>query len=253
MHKIMIIEFRLLYVYLKSLLYSRRFWLLPLYYNIVFDISELRFFKLPILGRLDCFTIMDVFCYQHYGLKDHWRENVDDWLATSTRKPYILDLGSNLGFTSFYFQKSYPEAYIVGVEPNELAANIYLRNGFDDLKQGVIGKGKNAFISTATASYANKLSETGVLVKVIHEDELMEYSSMHLPLILKVDIEGAEEFLFGEYQCLVEQFKVIFVELHDWQDVSRIYSAPMWRFLAERDGKYHVLVKGDILCMIRNT
>lgn len=253
MKNVIILELRLFYVYLKSLLFSRRFWMLPFVYRIIFDVSDLKFINFNIISRSDCFTIMDVFCYQNYSLPKHWEGNLECFLEDQSKLPVVLDLGANLGFTSNYLKRVYPEAVTIGVEPDTRSVDLCRQHGVDELWTGVIGRGSKAFLSNDDVSYQKKLSDDGVEVKVIAENELIAAIGDYLPFILKVDIEGAEEVLFSDYKRLVSLFRVIFVELHDWGVDHKIHSAPIWAFLAENSNAYNVLIRGDILCLIKNT
>ena len=253
MKKAIILEIRLFYVYLKTLMFSKRFWVVPFVYRILFDIRHFKLINFNVIGRSDCFTIMDVFCYQNYSIPRYWRDSIDRFLREGENLPVVLDLGANLGFTSHYIKKLYPEAFTIGVEPDRKAAQFCRQHGVDQLRTAVIGKGSKAFLSNDAISYQKKLSDHGDEVDVISENELVMAIGDYLPFILKVDIEGAEEVLFYDYQALISMFKVIFIELHDWGIDHKIHSTAIWTFLAESSSSYNVIIQGDILCLIKNT
>ena len=223
---------------------------MPLIYNIVFDIRKLSLIKLNTSSRSDCFTIMDVFCYQPYNLSDIWWTKLTNSHSFS-RQPLILDLGANLGYTSKYLKSLFPEAKIIGIEPDPAAAKIARKNNNNDVLEGAISCGDKAFISKGDASYQVRVASSGVSVSVLDEEFLMKEMTDYSPFILKVDIEGSENNLFDHYQNLIAKFPVIFVELHDWMSTSHISSSSIWQYLARNNGLYHVIINGDVLCLVR--
>ena len=247
----LILELRLFFVYCKSFLFSRRFIIIPFVYKILFDLKKIRFLRLHISHRSDCFTIFDVFAYQNYSVSSKWQSYLDQYLRKTELKPIIVDLGANLGFSSLYFRQFFEDSYIVGVEPSDTAARLCTLHGVNEMCIGVIGTGTIAYLDDGFASYEKKISASGVPVEVISEKDLMASTTGYEPFILKVDIEGAEEVLFENYKDFVGKFKVIFVELHDWFNTERPHSLPLWNFLSNSQKEYNVLIRGDVLCLIK--
>ena len=63
------------------------------------------------------------------------------------------------------------------------------------------------------------------------------------PLIMKIDIEGGEEFLFASNTDWISLFPVIIIELHDWMLPWSGSSSNFFRCLANRE--FDVVHRGE--------
>lgn len=245
------LECALIYVYLKSLLFCRRYFVIPFFYNIILDLKEVKIFRLSICGRADCFTIFDIFCYGNYQLSNNWELIIKRLQKSINGQSFILDLGANLGFAARYFENKYADITVIGLEPSRKFIDVAMRNCKADIHEFAIGSGCDANFEETENSYASHLSEFGTTVKVMNANDLRKLYDNRSAFILKVDIEGAENAFFADYETVIEDFAVIFVEIHDWMDPDKIVTTGLWSYLSARSNVYSVLIKGDIICLVK--
>ncbi len=153
-------------------------------------------------------------------------------LDLKTNSPIIFDLGSHIGLSILYFKMSYPNAKIVGFEPNPnvfplLEENIYCNNLQDtelhnialgntnEIRQFHIDSQHDAF-STASFkpnAWNGKQSTTMISVKT---EKLSRYITEDIDL-LKMDIEGAEKEVLTELEeeNKLKYIKNIIIECHN--------------------------------------
>ncbi len=147
---------------------------------------------------------------------------------------YIIDAGGNIGLTTLYFKRRFPNARIVTIEPDRnnllmLKRNIRLNRMDEDvttLRAGLWGNsqhleidrgfrdGKEWSITLVPSKDArNHAGVQGYTVREIMD----KYGFPHVD-ILKIDIEGAEQFVFGDDDHVagfLEKVKFIALEIHD--------------------------------------
>ena len=136
----------------------------------------------------------------------------------------IIDAGANIGLTTLYFLKYYPNAVIVCVEPEPENYAMLLMNTRSYKNVTCLNKG--LWSNTArlrirdlrTDSWAFEVMETtnenDSFPAVTISDILAE---RHLPTvdILKIDIEGSEREVFDTGAQWIDQVKYVMVEIHE--------------------------------------
>ena len=141
----------------------------------------------------------------------------------------MIDLGANIGLSSVYFKKYYPNCKIVAVEPafgnfQQLKLNtgnkvqllnnaiwtidtmLYLVNDFRD------GKDWSKSVTTTQQEIPLEKVNSVTLSYIIEQ-----YFETELIDLLKIDIEGSEKNLFQDdsFVQLLNRVKVISIEIHD--------------------------------------
>lgn len=138
--------------------------------------------------------------------------------------PLIIDCGANIGISILYFARHYPEAEIIGFEPDEenfkLLKNNIETNNFSN-KISLIKKAvwtDNAGISfIANGTEGSKIGKSDVTAEnVFVETEslkelLQKYNSIDF---LKIDIEGAEYAVIKDCAAELPKVKNMFLEYH---------------------------------------
>ncbi|MEJ7676464.1 MAG: FkbM family methyltransferase [Segetibacter sp.] len=175
---------------------------------------------------------------QVWGRKEYCKAtDILKKIHTSNRYVTIIDAGANVGYTTVLFKSIFTDAKIISIEPDE--------NNFKILQKNIeINKLENVFLIKAGLwkyNYYSNLTisrdfrdnrDWSIQVKETDErttlkgigilDLIEQYNIKDIDLF-KIDIEGAEKFLF-EDKTKTKQFliktKVIVIEIHD-EMVSR--------------------------------
>ena len=139
----------------------------------------------------------------------------------------IIDLGANIGLTSLYFNKVYPKAKIIAIEPEVSNFDILMKNvnQIDQIKPinaaiwdkdidlVLLDEGHGHYGYTV---FENKENKSGTVVKCITLASVLNKFQVDKIDVLKVDIEGAERELFqGNVDVWLGKTRVLIIELHD--------------------------------------
>jgi FkbM family methyltransferase len=142
----------------------------------------------------------------------------------------ILDLGANVGFSSAYFLNNFPNARVIAVEPDHRNIAVCRENlaAYGDravllhgavwsaptslcLSKGIFGDGRE----WATQVFEPTDSDLGADISAWDLASIMKMTGVSVVDLLKVDIEGAEQFVFGdESSTWLPKVRNICIELH---------------------------------------
>lgn len=156
-----------------------------------------------------------------------WEEIINQEIydfKCQSEMPRILDCGANVGVSSLYFHRRYPNARITAFEPDP-AIFSYLEN---NLKSAGITNidlcDKAVWTSETTLKFQSEGSDAG-RIDFISDSNTIEVRTVRLKNylneevdFLKLDIEGAEgEVILDVEPCLVN-VRNVFVEYHSFVD-----------------------------------
>lgn len=138
---------------------------------------------------------------------------------TNTTTPKILDLGANIGLSILFFKSLYPEAKITAFEADPQIFNYLKKNvnkkGYSDVKliEGAIWHENTTlnFVSEGADSGQVAKSNNGIEVKAIDIAQLLNQQQFDF---IKMDIEGAEEYVLPRCQGLLDSVQYLFIEYH---------------------------------------
>ena len=182
----------------------------------------------------DLITFLEVWGKQEY------HNAIEILTAKGIREPLILDVGGNVGYSVVYFKYHFPAAKIICIEPdrlnlNQISKNIEM-NGFKNvaLVAGALWRKrtkmeiKSDYREGTSASFYVVESDKGDIEGYGISDILLTQNWNHIDL-LKMDIEGAEKYLFEDQQIAASILKItriIAIEIHDEKvDRQKIYTA----------------------------
>ena len=144
-----------------------------------------------------------------------------------TKETIIIDAGANVGYTSVFFAKHLSNYKIFAVEPSIENYSMYLKNSqwFENLKiyHHALSEKSNAFFTINREfrdgkdwSISTKEDSTGT-IKGISVQEIIEENNLDYITVLKIDIEGAERFIFKKDNNLdfLKKTYIIALEIHD--------------------------------------
>ena len=173
----------------------------------------------------------------------------------------IFDAGANVGLSTIYLKRYFPQAQVVCVEPDKsnvtqlkhnLAANcldqctvleggVWSHRGWLDMDY--------SFRDGLEWSRALKPSTNGDgTIPVFSVEDIMKQNEWASLDLLKMDIEGAEDVIFSEKKHLsfLKKIKVFTIEIHDMYNTgSRVVEA-----LSAYD--FHICFSGELIIGINN-
>lgn len=152
----------------------------------------------------------------------------------------LIDAGANVGFTSLYFAHYLPNCSIYGIEPSADNFAVYSQNATYIQSEGTVKLYCNALAHESNMQFdvendfrdkkdwalTTKASANGK-VKGITVNELIAENNLSHISVLKIDIEGAERFIFQPDNDLsfLKITEIVAIEIHDEYDIrSTIYS-----------------------------
>lgn len=165
-------------------------------------------------------------------------------IVQSGRKPLIVDCGANIGASTAWLKMMYPKATIVAIEPAPdnfavLSANSVQFENVDSVQAGIGPIVTTAFLKDnggGAWGYQTSSEQSSVKIEMISLASVLESEKYkdHQPFILKIDIEGAEQYLFerDSYESM-HRFPVIIFESHDFYMPAKKTSSPFFRFHAD--------------------
>lgn len=171
---------------------------------------------------------------------------VADRIRAKGKKPLIIDGGANIGASALYFASLGEDIQVLAIEPE--------RENFELLRRNTAGNNRIKCIRAGLAPSSGTLSvfdpgkgavgfrtfdDTGKAaqldsVPAFSINDLLAAQTDTMPLIAKIDIEGAEGDLFSTNLEWVEKFPVLIVELHDWMLPGKSLSKNVLRCVADR-------------------
>jgi FkbM family methyltransferase len=133
------------------------------------------------------------------------------------RPTTIIDLGSNAGATIHYFRARYPEAKIIGLEPDPDTFSRLRRNvgGMANVtvrQEAVAARDGEAILAPSPLSWASALrsaSGPGVRVRTRNLDSLMNELGLDSIDVLKIDVEGAEHEVLESFKRMRDVAAVV--------------------------------------------
>jgi len=142
---------------------------------------------------------------------------------TKTQKPYIIDCGANIGLSVIYFKKLYPEAEIIGFEPDKRIFAMLQNNiksfGLSNVQliQKALWNKEGETIFSGEGADAGRLADENEMINPasVMTTSLRGYLGKPVDF-LKIDIEGAETIVMEDCADLLINVKNLFVEYHSF-------------------------------------
>ena len=158
----------------------------------------------------------------------------------SQNEKIIIDAGANVGYTSIFFSSYLESSKIYGIEPSYANLEIYEKNiGFLVVpekvkiyhkalseKSNINFKIERDFRDKGDWAITTKEDNNGE-IKSITIDEIIQENNLEYITLLKIDIEGAERFIFKKENILsfLQKTQIIAIEIHDeFQIRDEIYA-----------------------------
>lgn len=171
--------------------------------------------------------------------------------TTTSASPYIIDCGSNIGLSIIYFKSLYPQAQIVGFEPDPNLFEILKFN----LKQFNITNvelHKKAILDSAQwVSFHSQGGSSGQVLtdgantkgannSVIEVEAVSLKPFLHTKVdFLKIDIEGAEYRVLESIKDSLHLVDKLFIEYHSFSDAPQNLSH-LLEILHQANFRYYI-------------
>lgn len=171
----------------------------------------------------------------------------------------ILDAGANVGYAALWFNRKFPDAQIVSLEPETSNYEMLIKN---TRKQKTITAVKGGLwsrscflriIKTDMGNWGFRTEETEAetpdSVQAFGIADIMKKQGWNTIDILKMDIEGAESEVFRHNtETWLPKVKMIFLELHD--NINRQCSKAVFSAILKQD--FSVDIWGENLVLTNN-
>lgn len=190
----------------------------------------------------DLFALSQIFGWQEYNIDAErlsiLRKTAWDWLAAGIT-PLIIDGGSNVGYSALYFSSLFPDAYILAIEPDRTSFEILTRHveanhAIKPIYAALWSHNRGLELKTSnTGSWGNHVAE-GTGTPSLRLDNLAASIPNARPLIVKLDIEGAEREVIESSPEVFSQAKCIVIEPHDFMNLGAACLSPLYRIIASR-------------------
>ena len=176
-------------------------------------------------------------------------------------RPLVIDCGGNIGLATVWFATCFPEARIVTVEPDADNLAMIRRNvaAFGDrvtVRAGGIWneRGWLRIVNPEAGAAAFRVERVdhaaADALRAYTIDELCEEAGDAEPLVVKLDIEGAQTRLFSEATDWVARAHLIILELDDWLLPWRGTSRSFFQSVSRHPFEY--LIGGESLFCYRD-
>jgi FkbM family methyltransferase len=203
----------------------------------------------------DLFVLSQVFGWEEYRIDDahlaHLREIASGWQSSGI-KPVIVDAGANVGYSTLYFASLFPEACVLAIEPDEVAFDILSRHvqsnqNIRPLRAALWFHEQGLRLqNSANGSWANSVSEGSGTPSRRLDSVLSSLPNMR-PLIIKLDIEGAEREVVESCPEIFAEAKCIIVEPHDFMNVNAACLSPLYSAISGK--RFDTLLSGENLIL----
>jgi FkbM family methyltransferase len=203
----------------------------------------------------DLFVLSQVFGWEEYRIDpdrlSSLRKIASDWQAAGV-KPLVVDAGANVGYSALYFASLLPGACVLAVEPDRTTFEILTRHvgAHQDIKpvhaalwlhdQGL------ELQNSGNGCWGSWVTEgSGTPSKRL--DDLISSIPNARPLVIKLDIEGAEREVVESCPEIFAEAKCILVEPHDFKNPGAACLSPLYKAVAGR--KFDTILSGENLML----
>ncbi|WP_228850338.1 FkbM family methyltransferase [Aegicerativicinus sediminis] len=142
---------------------------------------------------------------------------------TDVKEPYIIDGGANIGLSSIYLKRLFPNSKIIAFEPDPNIFNYLVKNITQNNINGVELINKGLWNREDSLKFKSEGADGGVLQAINPDSDFTEVSVDLISLrpylnekidFLKLDIEGAETVVLNDIFDVLDNVDRIFVEYH---------------------------------------
>jgi len=172
-----------------------------------------------------------------------------DWLANGI-KPVIIDAGANVGYSALYFASLFPRALVLAIEPDEASYAMLERHAEANpaiipVHAALWSHDRGLRLQTSSSGSWGSHVVEGAGIPSQRIDRLIASVPNGRPLIIKLDIEGAEREVVASAPGVFSEAQAIVVEPHDYLDHGASCLSPLYRIAADRC--FDTIIRGENL------
>ena len=180
-------------------------------------------------GTSDLDVVVQIFLHRSYDLTwcAPYKEHIEDMCRRAREVgevPLIVDAGANIGASTLWFSTQFPDCQVFAIEPDPgnfalLERNVKDRPNVTLFHAGLWDRPANlSFVSDTDANWSRRVAEDvgpDVATFSITVPELLRRGEHLRPMIIKIDIEGAETALFRSNTEWADGVPLLIFEPHD--------------------------------------
>jgi FkbM family methyltransferase len=203
----------------------------------------------------DLFVLSQIFGWEEYGI-EAWRLSMlrkvaANWQTTGI-KPLIIDAGANVGYSALYFASLFPGVCVLAIEPDRtsfeiLTCHARANEQIKPIHAALWSHDRGLGLKTSNkGSWAVQVAE-GVGIPSQRLDKLVASVPNSRPLIIKLDIEGAERQVVSSCPEVFAEAKCIIVEPHDFMYPGAACLSPLYEIASGR--RFDTILSGENLLL----
>ena len=228
-----------------------------------YDKKQNMFFSILVREHIDSITADQIFTNHDYDLSflKRYTELTESYqnILSQNKVPLIIDCGANIGLSSIYFSREFPNAKIYSFEPEK---NNYLMMEQNCKRLSQITMFNKAIGSSdGFVRIQNKDSDNNAFrtsrnsdgtgdIEVMSINSILSKNKDLIPFIIKIDIEGFEDDLFSANTEWVEKFPLLIIETHDWMLPKQGNSGQFLKVISSQNRDF--IHKGENIFSISN-
>ena len=182
-------------------------------------------------------------------------------MLSRNEQPVILDAGGNIGLAAVWFAMAFPDALTISVEPDRRNFEMLTKNTaiFGNRVKVVLGavaerQKRMRIVNPTAGSSALRVEESNngspEDVEARTVDDLVGSSRGGSIFVVKLDIEGGQDYLFASNLDWIARVHLIILELDDWQFPWQATSKNFFKALSQYDFDY--VVSGESIFCFRH-
>ena len=184
-------------------------------------------------------------CTYMLGLEHIFGKEIYNFTSLS-KQPFIIDCGSNIGLSILYFKKIYPDARIIGFEPDPAIFQTLVNNveSFDfkyvELHNQAVWITNGNIEFQIEGGFSGRIPKNGDTSRIVTTPcvRLNDYLDNKIDF-LKIDIEGAEIEVLLDCRDQLKNVKNIFIEYHSHISEDQNLHG-LLQILSEAGFRYHL-------------
>lgn len=205
----------------------------------------------------DLFVAAQIFGHKEYAFGERVTRRLNMHAAElrkDGRCPVIIDGGANVGYSALFFARIFPETLVVAMEPDQHTVEALKRNTADQSRIRPIHAALWShadgvrLASTTQGSWGHYVADQGVFTPSVTLHRLFADNPEWVPLIVKLDIEGAEKTVVAASPDVFCSALCIMIEGHDFLHPGAACLSPLFKALADRP--MDTLINGENLVFI---